>query len=53
MRSQRLAGESLRFGDLFSGHLLPEPVSPLGWEPINLTGEYRWPSTDRRATRNA
>ena len=28
-------------------------VSPLGWEHINLTGEYRWPGTDRRATRNA
>ena len=28
-------------------------ISPLGWEHINLTGEYRWPSTDRRATRNA
>ena len=27
-------------------------VSPLGWEHINLTGEYRWPGTDRRATRN-
>uniref|UniRef100_A4X0P7 Transposase and inactivated derivatives TnpA family-like protein n=1 Tax=Cereibacter sphaeroides (strain ATCC 17025 / ATH 2.4.3) TaxID=349102 RepID=A4X0P7_CERS5 len=23
-------------------HLLPH-VSPLGWEHINLTGEYRWP----------
>ena len=21
-------------------------VSPLGWEHINLTGEYRWPGTD-------
>ena len=20
-------------------------VSPLGWEHINLTGEYRWPRT--------
>ena len=28
-------------------------ISPLGWEHINLTGEYRWPSTDPRATRNA
>ena len=28
-------------------------ISPLGWEHINLTGEYRWPSADRRATRNA
>ena len=28
-------------------------ISPLGWEHINLTGEYRWPSTDRRATQNA
>ena len=28
-------------------------ISPLGWEHINLTGEYRWPDTDRRATRNA
>ena len=28
-------------------------VSPLGWEHINLTGEYRWPSADRRAPRNA
>ena len=25
-------------------------VSPLGWEHINLTGEYRWPGADRRAT---
>ena len=23
-------------------------ISPLGWEHINLTGEYRWPGTDRR-----
>ena len=28
-------------------------VSPLGWEHINLTGEYRWPGADRRAPRNA
>jgi len=28
-------------------------ISPLGWEHINLTGEYRWPSADRRASRNA
>ena len=28
-------------------------ISPLGWEHINLTGEYRWPGTDQRATRNA
>ena len=21
-------------------------ISPLGWEHINLTGEYRWPGTD-------
>ena len=28
-------------------------TSPLGWEHINLTGEYRWPGADRRATRNA
>lgn len=27
-------------------------VSPLGWEHINLTGEYRWPGADRRAPRN-
>jgi hypothetical protein len=25
--------------------LLPH-VSPLGWEHINLTGEYRWPSLE-------
>ena len=25
-------------------------VSPLGWEHINLTGEYRWPGADRRGT---
>ena len=34
------------------GELLAH-VSPLGWEHINLTGEYRWPSADRRAPRNA
>ena len=28
-------------------------ISPLGWEHIDLTGESRWPGTDRRATRNA
>ena len=28
-------------------------VSPLGWEHLNLTGEYRWPGADRRAPRNA
>ena len=28
-------------------------ISPLGWKHINLTGEYRWPGTDPRATRNA
>ena len=27
-------------------------VSPLGWEHINLTGEYRWPGAERRAPRN-
>ena len=26
-------------------------VSPLGWEHINLTGEYRWPGTDPRSRR--
>ena len=25
-------------------------VSPLGWEHINLTGEYRWPGTSPRST---
>ena len=34
------------------GELLAH-VSPLGWEHINLTGEYRWPGADRRAPRNA
>ncbi len=34
------------------GELLAH-VSPLGWEHINLTGEYRWPGGDRRAPRNA
>ena len=24
---------------------LANVVSPLGWEHINLTGEYRWPRT--------
>ena len=32
------------------GELLAH-VSPLGWEHINLTGEYRWPGADRRAPR--
>ena len=26
-------------------------VSPLGWEHINLTGEYRWPGTDHPRSR--
>ena len=26
-------------------------ISPLGWEHINLTGEYRWPSADSRSGR--
>ena len=34
------------------GELLAH-VSPLGWEHINLTGEYRWPGADRREPRNA
>ena len=34
------------------GELLAH-VSPLGWEHINLTGEYRWPGADHRAPRNA
>ena len=34
------------------GELLAH-ISPLGWEHINLTGEYRWPGADRRAPRNA
>ena len=25
-------------------------VSPLGWEHLNLTGEYRWPRTGLRST---
>ena len=25
-------------------------VSPLGWEHINLTGEYRWPGAGPRST---
>ena len=32
------------------GELLAH-VSPLGWEHINLTGEYRWSGADRRAPR--
>ncbi|EGS1737775.1 transposase [Salmonella enterica] len=31
-----------RDGKLLSPDLLAH-VSPLGWEHINLTGEYRWP----------
>nr|WP_268737967.1 Tn3 family transposase [Aminobacter niigataensis] len=31
-----------REGKLLSPDLLAH-VSPLGWEHINLTGEYRWP----------
>ncbi|MBS3025527.1 Tn3 family transposase, partial [Acidiphilium multivorum] len=31
-----------RGGKLLSPDLLAH-VSPLGWEHINLTGEYRWP----------
>ncbi len=31
-------------GNAPSPDLLPY-VSPLGWEHINLTGEYRWPSS--------
>ena len=34
------------------GELLAH-ISPLGWEHINLTGEYLWPGADRRAPRNA
>ena len=34
------------------GELLAH-VSPLGWEHINLTGEYRWSGADRRVPRNA
>ena len=41
-----------RAGLEIPGELLAH-VSPLGWEHINLTGEYRWPSADRRAPRNA
>ena len=26
-------------------------ISPLGWEHINLTGEYRWPGADPRSGR--
>ena len=26
-------------------------ISPLGWEHINLTGEYRWPGADSRSGR--
>ena len=26
-------------------------VSPLGWEHINLTGEYRWPAANPRLRR--
>ena len=31
------------------GELLAH-VSPLGWEHINLTGEYRWPGADPSGT---
>ncbi|WP_430733930.1 Tn3 family transposase, partial [Escherichia coli] len=36
------AGSPKRDGKLLSPDLLAH-VSPLGWEHINLTGEYRWP----------
>ena len=29
---------------------VPRFVSPLGWEHINLTGEYRWPGAGPRST---
>jgi hypothetical protein len=31
-------------GTAIPPHLLAH-VSPLGWEHINLTGEYRWPKS--------
>ena len=47
----RIGGPRGQTGLEIPGELLAH-VSPLGWEHINLTGEYRWPGADRRAPRN-
>jgi Tn3 transposase DDE domain len=39
----RIVAERTAAGHAPDPALLPH-VSPLGWEHINLTGEYRWPA---------
>ncbi|MEY8799771.1 Tn3 family transposase [Leisingera sp. XS_AS12] len=42
MKLGEVVANHKRDGKLLSPDLLVH-VSPLGWEHINLTGEYRWP----------
>ena len=42
MKLGEVIASQKREGKLLSPDLLTH-VSPLGWEHINLTGEYRWP----------
>lgn len=42
MKLGEVVANHKRDGKLLSPDLLAH-VSPLGWEHINLTGEYRWP----------
>ncbi|EAC1477439.1 TPA: Tn3 family transposase, partial [Escherichia coli] len=42
MKLGEVVANQKRDGKLLSPDLLAH-VSPLGWEHINLTGEYRWP----------
>ena len=42
MKLSEVVAKQKRDGKLLSPDLLTH-VSPLGWEHINLTGEYRWP----------
>ena len=44
MKLGEVVASQKREGKMLSPHLLTH-VSPLGWEHINLTGEYRWPKS--------
>jgi hypothetical protein len=44
MKRSEVVVKQKRNGKLLSPVLLAQ-VSPLGWEHINLAGEYRWPKS--------
>ena len=51
LRDRNGEGQHYRVAGLENPAEFLAHISPLGWEHINLTGEYRWPGADSRSGR--